>query len=236
MTKISETDLFRAVDATWPAHRAFVKDGWLFRQGKGGGQRVSAATQISPDANVAIAESEMRRLVQTPLFMIRKSDQILDQTLENRGYKIVDPVVLLGQVCVDKKQTDGSFHWYKTPTLGQTALWAQGGIGPARLKIMSRPTGPTCCAAIEIQGETRATAFVSISDGIAMAHAVEVSPDHRRQGLGRRIMDGISDWVAQNGAHHLVVLTVRENQPALNLYGNMGMVEMGGYHYRKWIE
>lgn len=233
MTAFNEQELFNAVDATWPAYKTYSKCGWFFRQGLGGGKRVSAATLETFGADIVLAESEMRSMDQTPLFMIRQSDTALDQALDSLGYVIVDPVVLLGQACVDLSHNDPAFVIHNAPTPNQASLWAVGGVGPARLDVMARARGVSGCAAIEVDGETLATAFVSISNGIAMAHAVEVSEHHRRQGVGMRIMASIFDWASQNGARHLVVLTVRENKPAQSLYLNMGMQLIGAYHYRK---
>ena len=47
-----EADLFAAVDATWPAAEDTQVGGWTIRDGRGGGQRVSAASGIG---DIAVA-------------------------------------------------------------------------------------------------------------------------------------------------------------------------------------
>jgi GNAT superfamily N-acetyltransferase len=230
---VSESQLFEAIDATWPPFEMVKSNGWLLRQGLGGGQRVSAATQVDPNADPNTAARRMLDWGQTPLFMIRESDLDLDTALAVQGYKVVDPVVLLGQRLSKSFTQSTKFRAHEAPTIEQLEIWENGGVGPARIDVMQRAKGPKCFAAFQNGSDTVATAFVAIHEGIAMVHAVEVPLAHRRRGYGLRIMKDIQSWAAANGAESLVVLTVRANVAARSLYENMGMTEMGAYHYRK---
>ncbi|MCO4824723.1 MAG: GNAT family N-acetyltransferase, partial [Amylibacter sp.] len=64
----SEADLFGAVDATWPAHSLTDVEGWIIRDGRGGGQRVSAASGFG---DISVAEAAMVAMGQEKLFMIQ---------------------------------------------------------------------------------------------------------------------------------------------------------------------
>jgi GNAT superfamily N-acetyltransferase len=62
--------------------------------------------------------------------------------------------------------------------------------------------------------------------------AVEVDPDHRRQGLARAIMAAISGWGAQLGATRTYLQVGADNAPAIALYESLGYWRHHDYHYR----
>jgi GNAT superfamily N-acetyltransferase len=71
------------------------------------------------------------------------------------------------------------------------------------------------------------------SDGdIAMLHAIEVSPRHRRQGVARAIIARAAAWAAGQGCGWLGLAVTTANEPARALYTALGMAEVGTYHYR----
>ena len=68
--------LFATLDATWPAAGLTRLGPWTIREGRGGGQRVSAAPADGPwqPGDIATAEAAMVALGQRPLFMLRAGD------------------------------------------------------------------------------------------------------------------------------------------------------------------
>ncbi len=239
MTALPDADrVIRAIDATWPSAAAFTRGPWLIRRGEGGGQRVSAATPLGEVAeqDIATAESEMRRLGQHPLFMLRPRDAALDGMLERRGYRVVDPVMMMVARISDMPATDTH------PLDGITAVeplalmrsfWDKNGIGPARLAVMARAGGPKTYMLTRHRDALGACAFVACDGDLAMMHALVVAPGHRRQGVARRMIGRAAIWAAENGARFMAVLVTGENLPARNLYAGQGMQVVGKYHYRK---
>lgn len=237
MTTLSLQNLFRALDETWPPERFVMHPPWMLREGAGGGQRVSAATAMTEvrDIDIPSAEDGMRALAQHPLFMLRPGEDTLDQWLEARGYDIVDPVAIyLMPLAPMTRLPDGpkvSVNW--PPNAETRALWADGGIGPARIAVMERAKGAKT-AIVATDGQTTlGVAFVAICDAIAMLHALEVAPSARRLGLGARLMNAAAQWAATNGAEWLSLMVTRANAPANALYRGLGMAEVGAYHYRR---
>ena len=111
MTLPSIKDLYDVIDFTWPAASTQTHKGWLIREGKGGGKRVSAAVQIEANAQIKDAELAMDTLNQNYIFMIRKGEELLDENLAKQGYDLVDPVVILASpIGLINKQYDGDFH------------------------------------------------------------------------------------------------------------------------------
>lgn len=209
----------------------------MLREGQGGGKRVSAATAVGAVGvhDIARAETEMSDLGQTPLFMMRDEDGKLDQTLDTRGYSVVDPVVAL--TCPVGNLTDRPIPPLTTfaiwePLAIMAEIWAQGGIGPERIDVMRRAKLKTAILARHEQ-RPAGTAFAAIHGGIAMVHAVEVLPAHRRAGLAGWMMRKAAFWAQEQGVAEMAVLCTKANVAALALYSGLGFEPAARYHYRQ---
>ena len=229
--------LFETLDATWPAGTFKQHGPWCIREGLGGGQRVSAATASGAvsDSDIETAEAAMRAIAQRPLFMIRPQEDDLDGMLERRGYHIVDPVVLYlvrTEELTRDMPLDRTFASWP-PLAAQKEIWADGGIGPARLAVMERAQSPKTSILARFGNEPAATTFVSIKDEVAMLHALEVTRGLRGQGIGRSTMQSAANWAAAQGAKWMTLAVTHENVAANALYGSLGMSQVTHYHYRR---
>ncbi|MHA6347466.1 GNAT family N-acetyltransferase [Roseivivax sp. CAU 1761] len=233
----SAARLLSAIDATWPPAAFHEVPGFRLREGRGGGKRVSAATALSgwrPD-DIAGAESAMRGLSQTPLFMLRAGEDALDEALAARGYTVIDPVEIL--VAPLARLTDvavprvTAFALWE-PLAIMREIWAAGGIGPERLAVMARAAGPKTALLGRLRDKPGGAGFCAIHDGIAMMHALEVRPALRRQGMAGWMTRQAAFWARENGAEWMAALVVRENRAAQALYARLGFAAAGGYHYR----
>lgn len=230
--------LSAVMEATWPAADYRRLGPWMLRDGQGGGKRVSAATSEAPWtlADITDAETAMVNAGQDCLFCLREGDQELDRALELRGYRKVDPVLAyiapVGALTVTDLPPMAAFaHW--PPLAICQEIWAEGGIGPARLAVMDRAVGPKCAILSRANDRPTGTAFVAIHANIAMLHALEVRKDARRQGSAHNIMRAAAIWAQQNGANDLSVVVTEANSAARALYTSLGMEVVGHYHYRQ---
>lgn len=229
--------LFAAVDATWPAAATVQAGPWTLREGRGGGKRVSAATARGSlrEEDVGAAESAMRMMGQTPLFMIRPEDDTLDAMLDRQGYVIVDPVVIrlcpVRQLC-DRRLPPVTAFTIWEPLAIMREIWEKAGIGEARQAIMERSCRPRTAVFGRVSDKPAGVAFCAIHDGIAMVHAVEILPEHRKKGLGGWMMRAAALWAAEHRAEWLAVLVTRQNAGGNALYASLGMEVAGEYHYR----
>lgn len=229
--------LFALAEATWPPAAQLRQGPWLLRDGQGGGKRVSAASPLPgwrPD-DIALAEQAMAALDQPALFVLRPEDAALDAALAQRGYALVDPVLAYAAPTATLADPAPPVlttfpHW---PPLGVTAaLWAEAGIGPARLAVMDRVTGPKTAILGRTGDRASAVAFVACHRDAAMLHALEVSPPFRRQGTAHHILRAAAIWAQDHGATTLALLVTQANGPARALYASLGMTAVGQYHYR----
>lgn len=236
MTPPTEDRLFAALDATWPAARILRRGPWILREGKGGGQRVSAATASGPVAasDIPTAEEAMRALGQRPLFMIRAEDRELDATLDRRGYAIVDPVTMyvarIEGLIADLPEATVTPSW--PPFAVQSEIWAEAGVGSQRLAVMARAAEPRTAILGRAGDRPAGTAFVAVHDDIGMVHAVEVVPVARRRGLGRTLMQGAANWARARGAAWMALAVTDANAAARALYVSLRMTPATRYHYR----
>jgi GNAT superfamily N-acetyltransferase len=237
MSKDPSTIPSTIIDATWPAAATQVAGGFLIREGRGGGSRVSCATLIAPfdDADITAAEAAHRALGQTPRFMIRPEDSALDAALEARGYIAYDPVFLwsapIAQMQGEVPPVTAFAHW--PPLQIARDLWSELEVGPERQAIMDRVTGPKVCVLGRKQDRAAGVAFVAMHEGRAMLHALAVAPQFRRSGLARVMVHEGARWALAQGASQFEMLVTHANDASNALAQSLGMTQRAGYHYRR---
>lgn len=237
MTLPSTEALFDALDATWPAAATRTVGPWLVRDGQGGGKRVSCASTTDQDADLAPMEAAQAALGQPPLVMVRGDQNRLRSRLENAGYSLKDPTQLYAAPAADlvaepPRVTVFTTDWPPLAILRE--VWAEGGIGPARLKVMDRAKGPKTVLMGRVNDRPGAAAYLAIHDNIAMIHALEVLKTRRRAGLARHMMGVAAKWAQDHGAHTLALAVTQANGPANALYSSLNMRVMGKYTY--WLK
>ncbi len=241
MARPDITDIYDVVDGTWPAARYDIHGPLTFREGQGGGQRVSATTASGPvsEAQLDEAEAKMRAMNQPALFMIRDGQDDLDAQLDARGYAIHDPVnayVCPVETLMGEPVPPVTVIPVWEPLALMIDIWAEGGIGEGRIAVMHRAKGPKTGLIARWRDHPGGCAFVAIHNGVAMLHAVEILADQRNQGLGKWVMRRAAFWAAKQGATHVSVVCTHANAAANALYSSLGMTLVGRYHYRKFVE
>ena len=237
MTLATVQTLYQVVEATWPSAAKTQVGPWTIRRGEGGGSRVSAATAHAPfaDVDIPLAEAAMTALGQDRIFMIRDGDDALDQALAARGYEVKDPVNLyaapLARVTAPNAPHHMTFRAWP-PLAIQTELWSEAHIGPARIAVMARADCPKTTLFAR-HGQTPAgNVYVGTHDRIAMFHALDVAPDHRRHGVAQALILSAVRWAAEVGADQMALVVTQANAGANRLYASMGFTLVGQYHYR----
>lgn len=222
--------IFAATEATWPSAAHWQDGPFTYRDGQGGGKRVSAASAEGPVTAAEVAQAVQK----TGLFMLRPDQPDLDALLAAQGLRIIDPVVQycapVGHLLAPPIPPVTAFEIWEPLAIMQE-IWAAGGIGPARLAVMDRAKTKT---AIFGRADMRpaGVAFAAVHEKICMVHAVEVLPRARRQGLAGWMMRRAAHWAAEQGATQIAVLCVEQNAPANALYQALGFQPVGRYHYR----
>lgn len=229
--------LFAALAATWPPASTRTLGPWTLRDGDGGGKRVSAATasrDVTGD-EIARAERAMDADRHRVLFAVGTGQVQLDRQLAERAYLVLDPTCLYHAPAADlargtPPRVSGFSVW--PPLQVQCDIWAGGGIGAARLRVMGRACRPKTALLGRADDKAASTAFVAVHDRVAMLHALEVRPALRRAGAGRTAMHHAARWAVSEGAETLAVLVTCANAAGNALYRSLGMTREDAYHYR----
>ncbi|WP_413874916.1 GNAT family N-acetyltransferase [Albidovulum sp.] len=231
------TGFLAVTDATWPAAARHPAGTFTVREGKGGGQRVSAATANGhwTEDDIDAAERMQARLGQPPLFLIRPGEDALDAALAARGYRVKDPVNVYecATATLAAQPADPMAGFAVWPPLAiMRDLWAEGGIGPDRIAVMERAGGPKTAILGRVSDRAAGVAFVAIAGERAMLHALHIAPGLRRQGSAVKIMRTAAHWAQDHGAKRFSVLVTEANGAANALYASLAMEIVGQYHYR----
>ncbi|MEM9972630.1 MAG: GNAT family N-acetyltransferase [Pseudomonadota bacterium] len=233
---MSPARLYAAIEATWPAASITRLGPWAIRDGQGGGKRVSAASAEDTfgAGDIAAAEDAMRALGQRPLFWIRQGDGRVNTALALRGYDRIDPVLLyaapVGRLA--HLPPPVSAFLMEAPLAIMEEIWAEGGIGPARLAVMTRASEPKVMALGRVADRPAGVGFAAMFGDIAMVHALETRTALRRKGAGRYMMQALAVWAEEQGAQHVALAVTHGNTAARHLYQSLGMEIAGRYHYR----
>lgn len=92
-------------------------------------------------------------------------------------------------------------------------------------------TGPETVAFVSLGDPLVAIGRVVVTGAWTGVAAVEVVPERRREGLGRRIVSTALAWAFDRGADKAYLQTMRENTAALALYAPFGFVDHHDYRY-----
>jgi N-acetylglutamate synthase len=229
--------LYDVLHQTWPAAKHISQDGWCLRLGTGGGKRVCAATleETFDSQSIDAAAQCMHDFGQPALFMVRDGEHDLDAALNGHGYEICDPCNIyaapVGELTTQTPPRVSMFNIWE-PLEIQKDIWRQGGIDVARLAIMERAKGPKVSILMRWDNHPAGSAFVAMSNKIAMVHVLEILPHQRRKGVEIWTMRQAALWAQKQGAHSISAICTKENTGANTLYSSLDMRLVGGYHYR----
>ncbi|MEO1611922.1 MAG: GNAT family N-acetyltransferase, partial [Pseudomonadota bacterium] len=223
----------------WAPAEIVERDGWRLRRGAGGGKRVSAASPVSADADIDVAEAAMRDWGQAPLFQLTPENGALDQALDAHGYQVVDPTLIYAapaeSLLVEGSEVAKVLRGgYRIALVEE--IWAKGGIGSERLAVMDRVEGPKSFILARLGDRPGAVGFVALEADVAMVHAIETLPDQRRKGAARMLMAGAARFAHEAGAETLALAVTEANEAANGLYRALGMTVAARYHYRQATE
>ncbi|PID36429.1 MAG: GNAT family N-acetyltransferase [Rhodobacterales bacterium] len=230
-------DILSASEITWPAASRRHIGAWTVREGQDGGKRVSAATKDWPvtEADLFAAENAMRALHQTPLFCVRDGEEALDKMLEDHGYGVIDPVNVYAMPVAElagNVPDPGTVFTMWPPIAIVKEFFEEGGIGSGRQAVMERADCEKAAIFVQISAEPGGAAYIGISKGIAVIHAIFVPERVRRRGAATLILKTAANWAQKHGATTLALIVTQGNHAANPLYASLGMRLVGHYHYR----
>lgn len=237
MSLPSSAALMAALEATWGEAAREQHAGWSLSTNHCGGKRISAARAVEQGAQIDAACDWMTARGLRPLFQLTPDMGALDADLAARGFEMCDPTWLYAAPVDALAEAPPPVRLFSLwpPLQIMREIWAEAGIGPARLEIMTRASMPKTALLARHADRPAGVAFVALAGQIAMLHALEVHPRAQRQGVGALMLRGAAHWAHGQGAEVLALAVTKANLAGCALYERCGMARVGAYHYRQAV-
>lgn len=162
----------------------------------------------------------------------------MDAVLAARGYRRAAPTRTLFGALRAGGMEDAAIRIDPQPT----ARWldardrlsgASAADAVASRAIMGAITLPSGFAGLEEGGEIVSLAFGVVQGDVLVLESVMTDPAYRRTGCARRCIGALARWAKGQGARHIALQMMTDNQAALCLYESLDISrDLYGYHYR----
>jgi ribosomal protein S18 acetylase RimI-like enzyme len=236
-----ELALERVILAGWQPAEVKDLDGWVLRASGGFTGRANSVLPLGRPhrpleemIDAARAWYAARRL---PLrFQVpREARRLLDAALAERGWTASAPVdVLVARLDFLPAAPGGTdVRIAAHPDEGWLACYRGGAAqtAPARA-LLVRHERVGFASIRDDGGTTVATGRASVDDDWLGIGAVEVLPEHRRQGLASVVVAALAAWGRERGAVRGHLEVASDNEAGQALYRRLGFWQHHDYHYR----
>lgn len=245
MSALDRVSLERAALRSWPALETVEDDGWVLRFSGGYTQRSNAATVLDAGpphrlaARVEACEAAYRARGLPPIFRVVSfaGAEALDALLAARGYRRKDETQVLARVLSAGEFMQGDVAGLPLDAwlpLYERMNGRDAAQRPQHRALLEAIPGRRLLAALGAGGSPAAVGLAVVDGGWAGIFDVATDPALRRQGLGRRLMEGLLGWAAGAGAGRAYLQVMIANGPAVRLYEGLGFAE--AYRYGYWVE
>lgn len=245
---ISIDDLEHAAAPGWRAAEEDRLGDWLLRAASGfTGRANSALAAGDPGRPVREAIDAVRdwyagrglpAMIAVPYPTGRPGDSALDRLLAGLGWTIraAAATVMTAEaatVAGRAGEPDVPVDFESEPDQAWLARYHYRGQDLPAAAVQVLTSAPwQAFASVRSDGGTIAIGRVAGSGAWAGLTAVEVAPQHRRQGLGRAVTGALAACAAVRGAGGLYLQVTDDNHGARALYQQLGFADHHGYHYR----
>ncbi|MEY9210872.1 GNAT family N-acetyltransferase [Thermobifida halotolerans] len=222
----------RAVARDWPALETVESAGWRLGYSHGVSKRANSAVALhaaaDPDEPARFyRERGLRSTVQ-----VWPGQRRTDALLAERGYRIVDPSLVLTRQLAERPEPATEVVVGRTPPAGWTeAVRRPDGADTHAAAVEARITARSGMVhAVHADGRARGCA--ALNGDLVGVYGMATRADSRRRGCGNRVLDSLLAWAHDHGARRAYLLVVADNTAARALYEKAGFTEAARYHYR----
>jgi GNAT superfamily N-acetyltransferase len=235
----------------WPALHELDSDGWVMRFSDGYTKRANSVNSLGHstlEVQEKIGRCEQLYASRGLPCIFRltpfSSPPGLDQALEERGYTVLDPSLVLhvdlsgrtfdlaAGLELSTHPLDDWLHLFcqlsgkplaEHHTHRAMLALRPPGVGQPFERLfasLGRPDGAETCAVGVLEGSC-----FGLFDLVT-------APQHRNQGWGTALVSAMLRWAQERGASHAYLQVVQHNAPARRLYAKVGFEEAYPYWYR----
>ncbi len=231
----------RAFNA-WPALEVAVLDGWLLRFAEGYSKRANSANALAPTSPFAdllpLVETLYRRHGLRPCVRLTPLAGPEPATvLAGRGWSVIDESLVLTAPLPRGGAVDDTLRLDAVPEAAWIAGYAEASARAdlrrdtlARMLAAIRPEA--VFATLERDGAAVAYGMAVLERGMVGLFDIATPAAHRRQGHGRRLVEGLMAWGRRKGAMQAYLQVTTANEGALRLYHGLGFRPVYRYDYR----
>jgi GNAT superfamily N-acetyltransferase len=232
----------------WPAPNQQNYEHWLLRAGSGVTMRAnSVLTNGSFPLNMnwfeEISDFYIRQKLPVRFHISAATDYKVDHYLENKGFIVQSPTSVYiansNEVLTHFDEQGFSLEIEINEALNNN--WMQDFLSleqhpmerkSAYEQIFSGISLQTCYLRVYENGEVAGLGTAVIENNWAGFGNIITSPNHRKKGIGARIVHELTLWSSLNGANQLYLQVMRDNKAALGLYTKLGFTHTFNYLYR----
>ncbi|MCR9260059.1 MAG: GNAT family N-acetyltransferase [Pseudomonadaceae bacterium] len=160
--------------------------------------------------------------------------ELLDQTLEERGYVRQDTSLVLSKPITQARSVAG-FRLLPLDQWLSAYSHLTGLPEPAQSLhglILKSISGDCAFAVLENSSGVIACGMAVVEQELVGLFDIYTDVAHRGQGHGTNLIDGLCNWAVQAHAQRVYLQVVADNQAALTLYQQLGFGEVYRYWYR----
>lgn len=242
-------DLIRTIEEislnAWPSLQQILYDGWILRFADGHTKRANSVNPIylgNKNIYEKIPRCEQIYLNKNlrPVFRITPLayPENLDGILADAGFeeKDVSSVQVRDLVSLETQATSSVEIWTEVSQEWLDNLVHFGAI-PAQewellIGILLNIATEKCFALLLKDNQVVSCGLGVLENQYIGLFEIITVPNKRRRGFGRELILNIIDWGKKKGATKAYLQVVMNNEPALNLYSNLGFEEIYQYFYR----
>jgi len=235
----------RLIDEAWPAPGRTEAAGWVYRYAAGVTKRANSVLPLGPRADLAAAVDEAERFyaslgLPVVFSMGAEAAEGLDAELAARGYRVVDPTLIMTRPLSDEDASVEPGGVEPAPTREWFDVWwrVDGRTGPdpgtARWNAARILTGvPALYASSPVPQRVPA----AVGRGVIQRewlgiYCMAVLPEARRRGHARDVLRALLSAGRRQGAKRAYLAVTEANTAARALYESAGFTVSGRYHYR----
>jgi ribosomal protein S18 acetylase RimI-like enzyme len=233
----------RVAATAWPTNERTGLGEWILSAGDGFSRRRNSTVPCGPppgDLERRLADVESWYTVRglTPLYRITPTcDPTIDGILEDRGYRIESPVVVMtltidgaGPVQGVADSPVATESWVSTEL---EALGVDRSLVGQWLATIAVVPPPVSFVTSADGDQTVGAGFGYVGEGLLGVFEVAVRPEYRRRGHAKRLMRALHAFGSENGAGKSFLQVAEDNEAALVLYQSLGYEPLYRYWYRR---
>lgn len=231
--------------SAWPSLQTEDYDGWILRFSNGFTKRANSVnplydSSLDLDKKIDYCENVYRDKGLRPTYKITNEARPinLDDTLTDRGYKVIDTtslqVVELNNILPISIE-GGEFsdihleEWIEA----YCSLNARAAKNRATLQeMLEMIAAEKAFVALQRDGRAIACAMAVLERGFLGLFNIVVDNSFRNQGCGKQISLNLMHWGKQNGAKQAYLQVTVDNAAAKKIYSTLGFREEYQYWYR----